>query len=134
MINYRIVSGTDCISIDDVADLLKQTYWAGQRTKERIRRSMENSDCYGIYVEGSDKLAGFARVITDHATTYYLCDVIVDEKYRRQGLGTALISYIEALPDYKELRGLLMTANAHGLYEKFGFRRVSDRAMQKTNE
>ena len=74
---------------------------------------------------------GFARVITDYATTYYLCDVIIDADYRGRGLGTALISHIESRPEYAGLRGLLLTRDAHGLYAKFGFETVSGRAMVK---
>ena len=67
----------------------------------------------GIYVEGESKLAGFARVISDYATTYYLCDVVIDEDYQHKGLGTALVSYIESLPVYEGLRGILVTRDAY---------------------
>ncbi|MFY9324357.1 MAG: GNAT family N-acetyltransferase, partial [Syntrophomonadaceae bacterium] len=76
-------------------------------------------------------LAGFARVITDFATTYYLCDVIIDAKYKNNGLGTALIAYIESLPEYQGLRGILITKDAHGLYKKFGYQTLNDRVMVK---
>ena len=58
--------------------------------------------CYdGIKIlDDEKKLVGFARVISDYATTYYLCDVIIDEAYRHQGLGKALVSYIESRPDW----------------------------------
>jgi ribosomal protein S18 acetylase RimI-like enzyme len=53
------------------------------------------------------------RVISDYATTYYLCDVIIDTDYQHKGLGTALVSYIESLPEYTGLRGILITRDAH---------------------
>ena len=81
-----------------------------------------------------DRLVGFARVISDLATTYYLCDVIIDPKYQHQGLGKALVSHIVSLPQYRKLRGILLTKDAHGLYEKFGFETVKDRAMVKAPE
>ena len=127
--NYRILEGAENMRLDDVVRLLRTTYWAGQRPIEKIEASLRHSSCYGIWLEDEQKLVGFARVITDYATTYYLCDVIVDADYRGRGLGTALIAHIESRPEYAGLRGILLTRDAHGLYAKFGFETVSGRAM-----
>lgn len=132
--NFRIIEGADQIDTDEVVSLLKTTYWANKRSKEQIRKSMEHSSCYGIYLDDEQKLVGFARVISDFATTYYLADVVIDQAYRHQGLGKALVSYIVSLPEYTGLRGLLLTKDAHGLYEKYGFETVDGRAMVKSPE
>ena len=128
---YRIVDDLSQMNLDDIIKLLKSTYWADKRSDEQIEKSARNSSCYGIFVEGEDKLAGFARAISDYATTYYLCDVVVDEEYRNKGLGTALVSYIESLPVYAGLRGILVTRDAHSLYRKFGYEVVDGRVMIK---
>ena len=128
---YRIVDDLNQMDLNDIIRLLKSTYWADKRSAEQIEKSARNSSCYGIFVEGEDKLAGFARVISDYATTYYLCDVVVDEEYRNKGLGTALVSYIESLPVYAGLRGILVTRDAHSLYRKFGYEVVDGRVMIK---
>lgn len=129
--NYRIVDDLDQMNLSDIISLLKSTYWADKRSDEQIEKSARNSSCYGIYVEGEKKLAGFARVISDYATTYYLCDVVIDEDYQHKGLGTALVSYIESLPVYEGLRGILVTRDAHSLYRKFGYEVVDGRVMIK---
>ena len=129
--NCTIVDGTEKMELSEVMDLLKQTYWAAERSSEIVRRSMENSRCFGIRQEEEKKLVGFARVISDLATTYYLCDVVVDSRYQRMGLGKRLISYIENLPEYRGLRGVLITRDAHAFYEKFGFEPLDGRAMVK---
>ena len=129
--NCRIIEGTDEISTDEVVRLLKTTYWANQRPREQIEKSMRHSDCYGIYNDEEQKLIGFARVISDYATTYYLCDVVVDTEYRNKGLGSALVSYIESLPAYEGLRGILITRDAHSLYRKFGYEVLDGRVMVK---
>ena len=129
--NYRIIDGADGMDSKEVAALLKTTYWANERSLDTIEKSMRNSSCYGVYLDGEKKLAGFARVISDYATTYYLCDVVIDPTCRNKGLGKALVSHIVSLPEYAGLRGLLLTRDAHGLYEKFGFENVSGRAMIK---
>jgi len=128
---YLILDGADKMVLNEVIALLKQTYWADRRSPEQIRRSMEHSNCYGVYLENEQKLVGFARVISDFATTYYLCDVIIDNAYQNNGLGTALVSHIENLPEYQGLRGMLITRDAHTLYEKFGYQTLNDRAMVK---
>ena len=130
--DYSIIDGAEGIEIREVARLLKTTYWANQRPLKQIEEAMRHSSCFGIVVDGGKKLAGFARVISDYATTFYLCDVIVDPEYQRQGLGKALLSHILALPEYAGLRGLLLTRDAHGFYEQFGFTSADGWAMTRS--
>ena len=129
--NYRIVDDLDKMKLEDIVRLLRMTYWADKRPVEIIEKSVRNSSCYGLYLEGTEKLVGFARVISDHATAYYLCDVIIDTEYQHKGLGTALVSYINSLPEFSGLRGFLITRNAHALYRKFGYEVVNERVMLK---
>ncbi|MBR5344403.1 MAG: GNAT family N-acetyltransferase [Clostridia bacterium] len=129
--NFKIIEGTDKINPDEVVRLLRMTYWAKNRSKELIEEAMRHSSCYGVYLGNEQKLVGFARVISDYATTYYLCDVVIDPAYQRHGLGTALVSYIVQWPTFKGLRGFLITRDAHALYRKFGFEVVNDRVMVK---
>ena len=126
---YRIIEGAEQIPLSEAVRLLKTTYWANRRTEDTVEKSMRNSACYGIWSDEEQKLLGFARVISDYATTWYLCDVIIDEAYRHQGLGKQLVSHIAS--EFTGLRGLLLTRDAHGLYEKYGFETVNGRAMSK---
>ncbi|HEX3048366.1 MAG TPA: N-acetyltransferase, partial [Bacillota bacterium] len=71
---YKISDNKDLISADRVRELLGKSYWASQRTKETIEKSIRNSICIGVY--DHDNLIGFARMVTDQATMYWLCDVI----------------------------------------------------------
>ncbi len=128
---YRILDGRENMDLQDIIRLLKSTYWADRRSEEQIGRSVLNSSCYGVYLEEEEKLVGFARVISDYATTYYLCDVVIDQDYRSKGLGTALVSYIESLPLYRGLRGVLITRDAHSLYRKLGYEVLDGRVMVK---
>ena len=130
--DYRIIDGLDNLQLSDIVRLLRTTYWAEDRPAEVIETALRHSHCLGILLPGDQTLAAFARVVSDGATMYYLADVVVDEAYRRQGLGTALVSHIVSLPSYAHLRGLLFTRDAHGLYRKFGFDAPGDRVMVKT--
>ena len=130
--HFKIIDGYEELKLDDIMRLLKMTYWADKRSPEQVDKSCKNSSCYGVWLEDEKMLAGFARVISDFSTTYYLCDVIIDENYRNKGLGTALVSYIENLPEFSGLRGVLITRDAHALYRKFGFEVLNDRVMVKS--
>ena len=129
--NYRIVEDVNELKLDDIVRLLRTTYWAEKRSVEKIEKSVKNSKCYGLYLDGVDSLVGFARVITDYATNYYLCDVIIDSEHRHKGLGKALVSHIVLSDELQGLRGILITKDAQKLYSKFGFEVVNDRVMFK---
>ncbi|WP_274648763.1 GNAT family N-acetyltransferase [Paenibacillus humicola] len=81
---YVISDDKTKINVQTVIDFLAESYWANRRPPEQIKKSIQNSLCYGVYDQ--DKMIGFARIITDGATAYYLCDVFVLEAYRRQGI------------------------------------------------
>ena len=98
--NYRIIEGMDQIDISEVERLLKMTYWANHRSTDTIEKSMRNSSCFGIWSDKEQKLIGFARVISDYATTWYLCDVIIDPAYQHQGLGKEMVSYVASSPEF----------------------------------
>ena len=115
--------------VEQAIELLHTTYWAENRDPEVIRKSIENSIVFGVYNE--DNLIGMARVISDFATTFYIADVIIDEKYRGNGLGKKLISTIMSDDRFSSLFGILVTRDAHGLYEHFGFKRDTERAMTR---
>ena len=131
---FRILKGIDKMNIDEVKQLIAQTYWAKDRTIDVIRKSMENSICFGVFLDNDVKQVGFARVITDYATTYYICDVIIDSKYRGNGFGKKLLESIVSDQDFCDLKGILVTKDAHGLYEKFGFAKDGSIFMQKARK
>ena len=107
---------------EDVNSLLKMAYWVKDRDAETMRRAMSHSLNYAIFETGTNRLVGFARVITDHATMYYLCDVFIDEEFRGQGLGKALVEHIVSLDErFHGINGTLKTRDAQSLYARYGF-------------
>lgn len=88
---------------------------------ERFPIVIENSLCFSVFHEG--KQMGFSRVISDHSEFASLWDVFIDEPYRGQGVGQALLQYIFEHPQLRGIfRWFLMTEDAHGLYQKFDFK------------
>jgi GNAT superfamily N-acetyltransferase len=98
----------------------ESSYWAKDIPWEVFLRGCRNSLCFGIRNNGA--LAGFARVVTDESTFAWLCDVIVDDAMRGQGLGKSLVSATILDPRLSRLRRWgLATADAHDLYSRYGF-------------
>jgi GNAT superfamily N-acetyltransferase len=127
---YKISNDKSLLSIEKIKELLSKSYWASDRPIEVIKKAIENSDCYGVYF--NNEQVGFARVVTDYATVYWLCDVIVDEKHRGKEIGKNLVKNIVESENYKNLRGTLATRDAHELYHKFGFEKAAEgRFMMK---
>ena len=128
--DFIISDDKSLIQIDRVYELLKKTYWAEKWiTREIVALSVENSFCFGIYKD--TVLIGFARCITDYSTMYYLSDVVIDDNYRRQGLGKILTKFITEHEIFQSLLGVTETRDAHGLYEKYGFQTSKGFAMRK---
>lgn len=126
---YVISDDSQRIDVSTVIDFLATSYWGNKRSPERIRTSIQHSTCYGVYDQ--DKMIAFARLITDGATTYYLCDVFVLEDYRGQGISKKLIEVITSAPELEWMSGVLATLDAHGLYAKYGFKQEPDRFMRR---
>jgi GNAT superfamily N-acetyltransferase len=98
-----------------------ESYWARGLPRDIFERSVANSLCFGLH-DATGDLRGFARVVTDRATFAYLCDVYVCASVRGQGAGKALIRAVMRHPELQLLRRwMLVTRDAHRLYEPFGF-------------
>lgn len=100
--------------------LSDRSYWSKGIPKEILVKSLNNSLCFGVFEE--QKQVGFGRIITDRATFGYLSDVFILENYRGQGLGKWLVECMMNHPDLGGLRRwMLATADAHHLYNQYGF-------------
>jgi N-acetylglutamate synthase-like GNAT family acetyltransferase len=117
---FLISSDKSRLDINVIYEFLTNCYWAKGIPLETVKRSIENSECFGVY-EGS-KLVGYARVISDKATIGYLGDVFILESHRGKGLSKWLMECIMKHPELQGFRRwILLTRDAHELYKKFGF-------------
>jgi len=124
---YVISTDKAKLDIDVIHTYLTQSYWAKDIPKETVVKSIDASLNFGVYKETTQ--IGFARVITDYATFMYIADVFILEAHQGQGLGVFLIDCIVNYDVFKDIRTwTLLTADAHGLYEKFGFEVPEDRS------
>jgi N-acetylglutamate synthase-like GNAT family acetyltransferase len=121
--DFYITTDTEKLDIDAVYSLLGQSYWAKSRKKDVIIKSLKNSLCFCLLHK--NKQIGLVRVVTDYATFAYLCDVIIDDKYRHKGLGVWFLECVLKYPDLQNLRRwCLSTKDAHTFYNKVGFKNL----------
>jgi GNAT superfamily N-acetyltransferase len=122
------------VPVDELhAFLSTQAYWALGRTRDTVERLVLEADrVVGLYRHGG--LAGFCRAVTDGVAFVYLADVFVLREHRGRGLGVELVREMIERGPFASQRWLLHTADAHGLYEKFGFAVPDERLMERPPE
>ena len=124
---FIISTDPEKLDLEIIHEMLSRTYWARGISREVVERSIQGALCYGIYDHSQNpvygRLVGFGRVITDYATFAYLSDLFVIESHRGLGLSKWMVECIQKHPQLQNLRRwLLVTADAHGLYQQFGFK------------
>ncbi len=130
--HIRISTDRADADVDVVHGYLSQdAYWSKNIPRAVVQKSIENSYCFSAFIE--NKQIGFARVVTDAATFAYLADVFVLPEFRGHGISKKLMQSVQSHPELQGLRRwMLMTADAHRLYESYGFTALAkpDRAME----
>lgn len=132
---YLVSTNPALLDLDVIHGFLADCYWAKGIPRELVARAIDHSLCFGIYHESavtSDpetharKLGrtqvGFARVVSDFATVAYQGDVFILGPHRGRGLSKWMMECIMQHPQLQGLRRwILLTRDAHRLYERFGF-------------
>ena len=121
MTDFHITTNRAELNIPLIHQFLsEQSYWAKGIPLTTVARSIDHSLCFGGFI-GTAQIA-FARVISDYATFAYLGDVFVLPAYRGKGYSKRLMEAIDVHPELQGLRRfMLVTSDAQGLYERFGF-------------
>jgi predicted amidohydrolase/GrpB-like predicted nucleotidyltransferase (UPF0157 family)/GNAT superfamily N-acetyltransferase len=117
---YRITNDKYEIEIEQIKRILDQSYWSKGHSIKKITKYVEHSECFGV-LNKNNLLIGFARAITDYTTFYYIWDFIIDENYRKRGIGKKLLEYVINYEKFKGICGALCTSSKP-FYEKFGFK------------
>ena len=119
---YEISTDPARLDVSAIHAYLVRAYWSPGIPYSTVENAVRNSLCFGLYEKQGGRQVGLARVVTDHATFAYVCDVYVLEDHRGRGLGKLLMRTVTAHPALKGARrAMLGTRDAHGLYRQFGF-------------
>ncbi len=129
MDSYRITDVGKELDMDFVIRSLHTSYWAQDRPDDIILRSFESSTVLSLF-EGKKQI-GFARLVGDGVTFCWVCDVFIDPSVRGRGLGKFLMRTLCEHPMAQVKLKLLITKDAHGLYEQFGFERCEAMSLRE---
>lgn len=127
---YEISTDPERLDLDAIWGFLRTSYWASGIDREVVKRALDNSLAFGLFAPDGSQ-AGFARAVTDRARFAWLADVFVLDRHRGRGLGVWLVETVLAHPELAGIQWVLRTADAHGLYERFGFRAADASRMME---
>lgn len=129
--DFTISSEKRHVDIDILHDMLSFSYWAKDRSREDVEKSIEHSLCFSLLKD--KKQIGFARVLTDTMAYAIILDMIIREEFRGQGLGKWLVQCICDHPEVVPLRQVLWTGDADVFYRKGGFEEMSNLKFMARN-
>lgn len=126
MVNVRIAT------LKDLSDILELEKRNGQPTKEDLQALFGlnnlNEKCHFFVAEHNSKIVGYSRMhIYRWNNSAYIITILVDAEYRRKGIGTRSLRFMENFAREKRARILMFdtstdNAPALQLYLKNGFR------------
>jgi GNAT superfamily N-acetyltransferase len=127
---YLISTDPTRLDRDVIWKFLRTAYWSPNIAREKVEQAIDNSLVFGLFAPAGEQ-AGFARLVTDRTSFGWLADVFVLEQHRGRGLGVWLVGIAVTHPDVADIRIVLGTRDAHGLYERFGFGPVNPERMME---
>jgi len=123
---YELDDDRDRVDVDAVHAYLVDAYWSAGRSRETVERLVREAARVVAAYEPRGALVAFARVVSDHESVAWLGDVYVLPEHRGRGLGVAVVGEAVGHPEVAGCNFYLGTRDAHGLYERFGFRALED--------
>ncbi len=118
--NFLIDTDPSKLNVEFIHNYLSHSYWAKDRTKETVQKSINGSLNFGLY--HNEQQIGFARVITDGIIMAYIMDVFVSPEFQGQGTGTWFMSSLLKFEAFRDVRKwILVTKDAEEFYRRFGF-------------
>jgi GNAT superfamily N-acetyltransferase len=111
--------------MSEILPLYEDAGWVSYtKNPERLKAALEGSlTVLGAYIDSS--LIGLIRCVGDGHSIIYVQDILVLNKYQRQGIGSLLLKSL--LDKYKYVyQTVLLTdtgANTEGFYTKCGLKR-----------
>ena len=103
--------------------LYQREWWSKDRTLADVETALENSSLVFGFVTDAGKLVAFCRVLTDFTFHAILYDVIVEESWRKKGLGARLMNAVLDDPPLQNVNAVCLCCREEMLpfYRKWGF-------------
>jgi ribosomal protein S18 acetylase RimI-like enzyme len=94
---------------------------------EKRQAELALANClYAVTAYHGDEIAGFGRVVGDHALNYYVQDLVVKPAYRRRKIGATIMAMLIAEIKANAVGGsyaigLMSAVGKEAFYKQFGF-------------
>jgi GNAT superfamily N-acetyltransferase len=112
--------------------LSAHAYWGRTRTRAAFEAQLASAwRVVGVYLANSGRMVGFARAVSDGVAIAYLADVYILHEHRGQSLGKELVRTMIDCGPGADFRWTLHTADAHGLYQQFGFEPPTEQYLER---
>ena len=114
--------------LPDLVELFSSQWWTSDRTAKDVIRMLARSDIVVAAVDRtSDRLVGFARVITDFTYVALILDVIVEPEFHGRGIGAMIMESVVTHPRLAGVRSLELVCQPDvvGFYGRLGLHRAS---------
>jgi GNAT superfamily N-acetyltransferase len=124
--------------LPDLMALFAGQWWTKDRQTADVTSMLDNTNLFATVTDqNTNKLLGFARVLTDHTYVASFMDVIVEETSRGKGYGALMMDALVSHPSLANVQSLELSCqqDLEGFYERWGFtsRVGGSRLMRRTD-
>ena len=120
--------------VQKIQELLNSnTSWANRRSCRDLKKMISNSSII-VSAWKKNKIIGFGRATTDTIFRANLWDIVVDNKYRGQGIGEEIVNLIvndDLLINVEKI--YLMTTHCESFYLKMDFNKENKQTLMVLN-
>lgn len=129
MINYTFLENPTQIEIERLTHLYRQAGWwtDDADSPSLITGIVAGSHCF-LVARQAKTIIAMGRAISDRISDAYIQDVTVDPAFRRQGIGSRMVSELVARLEADGIGwiGLIAERKTHPFYRPLGFSPMAD--------
>lgn len=137
MIEYTFLETLTPVETTQVIELYRHAGWWIDAADNAflVAAIVAGSHCF-LAARQADTIVGMGRAISDRISDAYIQDVTVDPAFRRQGIGSRIVSELVARLELDGIAwiGLIAERKTHPFYRPLGFAPMADSVpMLKTS-